>query len=305
MKVYTVYNDNVFWTIHQLIREMIFYLKEEFNAEIHLQKGGVLHIPEFNYHIPDCELVIYDEKNDILKAVSYSETKTDLVDIFKSRNKVGDIFVVLHRLNWGHHLFNIEKFNFKTLTTTFYPYSPQTNYQYFYFRRKLKTYDEMDTKVFFRTSGGRGDEKKMSELGFTNELFGAKTVMDYLEKAITHRVGLSVAGVAELCHREFDLMAIGVPVLRMEYVGQYDPPLIPNYHYISVDRGDLPRDPNLDNFGGNEYIQAYIKRYEEVKNDYNFLDFISNNAYVYYQQNCAPEIKINLLKDKLELWKNI
>jgi hypothetical protein len=302
MKVYTVYNDNVFWTIHQLIRETLIYLKEEFGAEIHLQKGGHLYISELDYHIPDCEIVIYDEEKDILKAISYSETKTELLEKFKQRNNPDDIFVVLHKLNWHPHLHNIESYHFKFHTTTFYPFSPQTNYEFFYYKRKILSYTEMSEKLFFRATYGRGDQQRLAELGITNDLFRIRRMEEYLELAVGHRVGLSIAGAAELCHREFDLMAVGVPVLRLEYVDTYDPPLIPNYHYISVDREDLPRDPNLDNIGGQKYIDAYVKRYEEVKNDFEFLDFISKNAYDYYDKYCSPKNKINLIKDKLQIW---
>lgn len=303
MKAYTVYNDNNFWTIHQLIRELMIYLKNELNAETYTQKGGWLNIESINYNMPDCELIIYDEKKDILKAVSYSETRTRLWDIFGQRNNKNDILVIVHECNWKLDDYNHKSHKFKLKKTTFYPFSPKINYNYYYHKRKFIKYEDMDDRVFLRTSTGRGDEKEMSQIGFTCELFPPMSIENYLERAITHKVGLSIAGHAELCHRDFDYMAIGLPNMRMEFVGKYEPELISNYHYIAVPRNGLPADSNLDKRGGNVYIEAYKNRYEEVKNDYDFLDFISKNAQDYFLKYCESTIKINLLIERLELWK--
>lgn len=304
MKAYTVYNHNNFWTLHQLIRELMIDLEKEYGAECFIQEGGHLYVEPINYHMPDCELIIYDEENDILKAISYSEMRTPLWDRFIERNNENDILVIVHELTWGLKDYDESVHKFKYLKSTFYPFSPKINYNYYYNKRQFIKYEDMDERVFLRSSFGRGDEERMASMGFTCEKFPTMPIESYLERAITHKVGLSIAGVAELCHRDFDYMAIGLPNMRMEYVGKYDPELIPNYHYISVSRDGFPEDPNLDNVGGDRYIQAYMKRYDEVKNDYEFLNFISKNAHDYYSKYCDSHIKINLIKDKLELWKN-
>jgi len=77
--------------------------------------------------------------------------------------------------------------------------------------------------------------------------------------------------------------------------------MIPNYHYISVNREDLPKDSNLDCGGGEEYIKKYVKRFEEVKNDFEFLEFISKNAREYYQNYCSNENRVNNMIKKLNM----
>jgi hypothetical protein len=47
-------------------------------------------------------------------------------------------------------------------------------------------------------------------------------------------------------------------------------------------------------------LKEYEKRFYQVKNDFDFLEFISQNARKYYQENISNEMKlvkiINLLK---------
>lgn len=47
-------------------------------------------------------------------------------------------------------------------------------------------------------------------------------------------MALSLPGNGNLCHRELEAMALGVPVLQPELVNQYYNPLLPEYHYLSV-----------------------------------------------------------------------
>jgi hypothetical protein len=56
-----------------------------------------------------------------------------------------------------------------------------------------------------------------------------------------------------------------------------------------------------DREGGEDYVQAYKKRYNEVKDDKEFLSFISKNAREYYTQYCNPYNRMNHLINLLEL----
>lgn len=61
----------------------------------------------------------------------------------------------------------------------------------------------------------------------------------YLEMAIKYKVGLGISSLAELCYRDIEYMAVGIPMIRLEYVTKTNPPLIPNFHYIAVDRKNI------------------------------------------------------------------
>ena len=56
-----------------------------------------------------------------------------------------------------------------------------------------------------------------------------------------------------------------------------------------------------DRIGGEAYIEAYKKRFFEVKDDKEFLDFIIKNAREYYINYCSPQNRINHIVNRLEL----
>ena len=301
-KVYITYNQYTYWGIHDLMVELSLYLKNNEGYEVKSQTGGHLYIEEFDYHLPDCEIIAYDKNQDILKAISYSEYRTPILDIFKKRNNKKDIFILLHHRSWGIYNFDNPEFNFKIKPTTFYTFDPKTNYNYFYNQRQLLNTEFLIDRLFLRTSTGRGDEELLSKQDIINPLVPANLAYhDYLKLALTYKIGLAIPGAAELCHRDFEYMAVGIPMLRMEYVNIYDPPLISNYHYIAVDREGFPFDSNADRIGGKKYIEAYSKRFEEVKNNYEFLAFIAKNANDYYRKYCSPENRVNIILNKLEI----
>lgn len=301
MKVFLTVNKHPRWVLHDLLFKLSEELGRKYNAELIYQEGGYLYIDEIDYNLPDCEIVIYDEQNDVLKAVSFSEMRTGLWKIFNERNNKNDLLICLHQNNWGLQNVDINKLIFELKKTNFYTFLPNFDYDVFYEKRQKISYDEMIDKMFFRCTTGRGDEFELEKLGLTNERFKPVSLSDYLDRAITHKVGLSIAGAAEICHRDIEYMAIGLPMIRFEYVQEYEPELIPNVHYISVDREELPKDSNLDKRGGAEYVSKYIKRYNEIKNDSNFLKFISDNAREYYLENCSETNRLNKMLKKLNL----
>jgi hypothetical protein len=126
-------------------------------------------------------------------------------------------------------------------------------------------------------------------------------IEDYLKQAIEYKVGLSISSNAEICYRDIEYMAVGVPMMRIEYFTPFDPPLIPDYHYISIPRGNFGCSAREDRIGGEAYIEAYKKRFFEVKDDKEFLDFIVKNAREYYINYCSPQNRVNHVANRLEL----
>jgi UDP-glucose 4-epimerase len=107
---------------------------------------------------------------------------------------------------------------------------------------------------------------------------------EYFNEMIKHKIGLSIDGVGELCYRDIECFAVGVPIIRFEYLTPLYDPLIPNYHYISIPR---PDDMDLYRTGNENHAKMVEKRYYEVINDTDFLNFISKNAREYYLKNCT------------------
>jgi len=305
VSMYSVFytrKENSLWTLHDLFNELSLYLQNSYNATINTQFGGHIYVELFNYNVGDCEIIIYNHENDSLKIISFSEIKTDVIDILKTRNNPNDILIVLHNLSWGNHLTDLDNYKFKLKPTTFYPFSPKINYHFFYNTRKLKKENDLIDKMFLRTTTGRGDEYKLSSIGLINELFPGLPFEEYLEKAICYKVGLSIpTSTYELCHRDFDYMSIGLPLMRLELIGNYYPKLLPNYHYISINRNSLSTDNYSALVGGDAYIEAYKNKFYEIKNNIDFLNFISKNAFDYYNKYCSPHNRLKHILNLLEI----
>lgn len=306
MKVYLTINPSIFsnWANHDFILELAQYLENNFNAEVIYGKDKPLFIEKFNYTMPDCEIIIYDEVNDILKAYSFAESRTDLFDkVFIGRNNEKDILISVHYdTNWGLDVFPIKDYKFKLKRFFFQPYSPLINYGFFYRRRKLIEENEFIDKMFFRCTTGRGDEEELYKLDIINDKFRPLPIDVYLHKAMYYKVGLAISCQTGICHRDLDYMGIGLPMIRTKYYGQYEPPLIPNYHYIAVESDNIILDPTLEIRGGKEYVEAYTNKFMEVKNNKPLLDFISKNARKYFEDNCSTNNRLKLILEKLEIF---
>ena len=299
MKIYLVINDNPKWIAHDILYDLGSFLSKKYKSPFIIQKGGFLYIDSLNLNIGDVEIVIFDEEKNILKAFSFSENMSELWKTFKERNNHKDILIILNPLSWGLDEKQIQEVNFTVKRNTFYAFTSTCNYDYFYEKRsQMKKCDIMD-KIFFKTVTGRGGIE-LFDNGFLSSI--AKVNHDtYIKEAIKYKVGLSIAGVAEWSHRDMEYMAIGLPMLRLEYIDTYSPKIIPNFHYISVDRGKFPEDHSLDRVGGKEYVKKYQEKFLEIKENFDFLNFISKNAREYYIKNCKKNIAVDNLLKRLNL----
>lgn len=121
---------------------------------------------------------------------------------------------------------------------------------------------------------------------------------DYARDLINYKVALSIAGRGEFCYRDVENFGLGVPIMRFEYVNKMFKPLIPNYHYISVER---PSDLIYDRTGNPEHAKMLEERFLEVKDDIDFLNFISKNARQYYDDYLSKEGSVKLTYEILNL----
>lgn len=288
------------WSWHSMIIELITYLKKNYKVKFYHQKAvenpNMLYIERFNCNVGDSELVIYDEENDILKAISFCEFKQEMFEVFVKRNNPNDIFLITHLEGWfgGNIGWLKDVYKFQIKNTVYYPLFPHIDYDYYYNLRKFRGTEDLIDQMFCLFTTNRHDPHTLREMGLVSE--AKPTILpinEYLSEAIKYRIGLSVHGVAEVCHRDIEYIAIGLPMLRLEYMNKLDPPLISNYHYISIPREDkFPYDGQSDRVGGEKYIEAYKKRYLEVHNDFDFLEFISNNAKAYYDEYCGAKNRL-------------
>ena len=305
---------------HKIFCDLANYYKTTYNAEIVYlksilsEKGQNLYCPELNYNLKDTDFVVYDTKKDIIKILTWNEanicceTGLSLTDALEIRNNSEDILAVGHSSQFFYD--EIEKkvvipkkFRFKVKDTTWYPFECKVSFDEIYEnRKKFKLID----KLFWRSSTRREDPFVLSELGICNSDIRKFIAMeDYIKVASQYKIGLAISSVGEKCYREMEYMAIGLPFIRLEFVGNHNPPLIPNFHYIAINRDEYNIKPDTwscteDRAGGPEYVEAYKNKFLQVKDDEKLLNFISENARNYYNENCKDPIRITKLLEIFE-----
>lgn len=228
-------------------------------------------------HMLECEMIIenYDTKE--IKVLSVSDDLTAAILSYQNNNLLTKVLVSqFNREKIFSHIYNeLDKEKYSP-----WVYFPQNDYDYemYYEIRKQKT--DLTDKFYFR--GTSLESRKITSF-FNKEYFEGGAPIggfhDYALDLLNYKVGYSIAGRGEFCYRDIEYMAMGIPFLRFKYMSEMSPKLIPNYHYISVDR---PEDLKHESNCTEEHAKLIEKRFLEVKDDKNFLDFISNNAREYY-----------------------
>jgi hypothetical protein len=245
-----------------------------------------------NFSIQECDYVIEFVDSGDFYILSVSDRLS--VTILDEQNNPHLKKVLLSQFNYEslkHHT--------KENILKYHPwiYFPQNvlDYEYFY-KKRLNINTKID-KMFFR---GTTTYRPITEFFDKKLIDGFNSIPNYLDELIKYKMGLSIAGVGELCYRDIEYMCIGIPFIRFEYLGLLNPKLIPNYHYISVGRpDDIPKHNGLstDRLGLYEHAKMIEKKFLEVKDDFDFLNFVSNNSREYYETYLSE----NNVKYTLEL----
>lgn len=168
-------------------------------------------------------------------------------------------------------------------------YFPQhtNDFESLYFKRKNIT--NKDRRLYFR---GNILDRPILDF-FDDSLYNPHNVcnsQEYFDELINFEVGLSIAGRGEMCYRDVEYMALGIPFIRYEYQNKMFENLIPNFHYISIDYDTtIPKhnDVHTDRLGLEIHAKKIIERYHEVIDDKSFLSFIAKNAREYYIRNLS------------------
>lgn len=124
---------------------------------------------------------------------------------------------------------------------------------------------------------------------------------EYLQDLTKYRAALSLPGGTEICNRDIECFSIGVPVIRPSLSINYSDPLIPNYHYISCYDYCKYWDGNASYLSYRHFKKSLIYTWDSVKNNIEYLKFISKNAREWYIRNCTLEANTNYVLSKLNL----
>lgn len=122
---------------------------------------------------------------------------------------------------------------------------------------------------------------------------------EYIKESINYKLVLcsGVGGgysCGDYCFRDADMYALGIPTIRPKYAIETYIPLIPDYHYISV---DPEFDESFKYKNHDKIADKIIKRYNETINDDEYLKYIANNARKWYNDSIVyPNIIENIIK---------
>jgi hypothetical protein len=238
----------------------------------------------------DCEMIIedYDTKETQVLSVSDDLTPTSLN--LQSYDNTKKIFISQFIRDKVYH--HVAKENHHK----YYPwiYFPSNEYDLEkYYQKRLET-EPQDSRMYFR---GETESRTILQHFNSDVFYGGNPIggfNSYAEELMNFKLGLSVAGRGEMCYRDVEYMGLGVPFIRFEYTTEFLEPLVPNFHYISVERpNDLFDWMQLDRVGEKNHTDMIIERYMQVKEDKEFLNFISKNARNYYETYLSPTASVD------------
>jgi hypothetical protein len=128
-------------------------------------------------------------------------------------------------------------------------------------------------------------------------------IENYLSELNHNKLNLSLNGAGEICFRDIEILGLGSALFRLKLVTDFHNPLIPDYHYISVDFHDIEE-------MGNDY-EGYCKKvanrvfdkFEKIKKDYDFIDFVAKNGRKWYEENATIEMNSSIATKLIDISK--
>ena len=131
---------------------------------------------------------------------------------------------------------------------------------------------------------------KIGDIKITNQKI---TPEKYFEDLTNNKICLSLNGAGEICNRDIEILSARSALLRPKLNLQFHNEFIPNHHYISFEMDD---DPIVLN-------KIILDRYNEVKDDIEFLMYVSENGYKWYLENGTISSNVRLLKEIIKINK--
>jgi hypothetical protein len=125
--------------------------------------------------------------------------------------------------------------------------------------------------------------------------------LKYLQELSVYRTALSLPGGTEVCNRDIECFAAGIPVLRPFLNINYPEPLIPNYHYISCYTDCKYWDGNPIYLSYEDFSKSVEYYWSIVKDNYEYLDFVSKNARKWYVDNCTIQNNVDYVLNQITM----
>jgi hypothetical protein len=253
---------------------------------------------DFTIQTYECEMIIEDYDTKETKILSIADDLTSTSLNLQSNPNVTEIYICQFiRDKIYSHVQEEHRGKYSP-----WIYFPSNEYDIEHYYNLRKNTSQYTNKMYFR--GDTGSRPILKH--FTSDVFyGGNSIGgfdQYASEMMNYSIALSIAGRGELCYRDVECMGMGIPFIRFEYLSELKTPLIPNYHYISVERPeDFRNSFNLDKNGGDVHAKMITDRFLQVKDDKEFLLFISKNSREYYENYLSPSSSINYTRELLKL----
>lgn len=291
-----------------------------YNKDGNTFSGKINLIGQFNQFgntpsISDVDYIIEHSETGEVKVISFTEYFNHYICHISKSEFTSK--VLLSHFNWYNLYYWMKRENSVINISKIKPYIflPFAEFDIDYYRNYRKeNIDNLNEKMFWLGSGVDSYRKMIRLIendGFLQPI-NSTSHSEYLSKLSRSKVGISYYldldkyttpfdHPGEFCYRDIEYMLCGVPFIRIEFKDQLHDQLLPNFHYISI-----PREVAYvvyDKHGDRGIADLYIKKYNEIKDDYDFLKYISENQIEWSNRNLLGQNKEKLTFELLELNK--
>jgi len=241
--------------------------------------------------ILECEIVIEDLNTKEIYVFSVCDLLSScVIDLCKSPHTVKICLSQFNKEILDKHI--PKEFQTKIIPSIYFP---STVYDFDHYYDKRTKINEKIDKLYFRSN--LTWYRPILKYFDSNVLEGPECIGDfetYINDIIKYKAALSLGGKGEMCYRDIEYMALGIPFIRFEYTNQLNPSLIPNEHYISVER---PEDLIKDKEGNNVHANMLQDKFIAQKTNLELLNNIAYKSREYYNNYLKyPNNALHLLR---------
>jgi len=111
---------------------------------------------------------------------------------------------------------------------------------------------------------------------------------EYIRHLNKFAINMSLNGAGEICFRDMEILGLGTALFRPKLSVQFSDPLIPNYHYISVDY-DAIKDETKPKIFFKKLSDLIVERWNEVVDDREYINFVAQNGRKWFENNVSKE----------------
>lgn len=178
------------------------------------------------------------------------------------------------------------------------------------FHHRLNFSETIDPRLIFRGYIWDFREKMIDKIKYHEDIIiidkninnNNLNYNEFIKELGGYRASLSLPGGTNICHRDIESFAIGIPVFRPLLTTNYPDPLIPNYHYMCFySMCDYTNEHNPQFLSYLDFQDNLLYWWNTLKNNKEYLDYISINAREWFVKHCTLDNNINYVMSQLNL----